>query len=291
MSINLDYLSAFVEVYESGSFAQAASSSKRHASTFSRKISALEDDLGFELFVRHSRSLEPTVQAKALYDHAKGFLTEANLFEGKVDSIYQGHPGETIIMIDTAVVGLGVMDAIGDLMKEMPALKVTLKTGDTESVRDALSKNKADMAFALSTFSMPADINSFRFMDFEFVRVATENYLKQHNYQPGKPITPSTVRGMTQVIMSPLRRLGVESQVYSHRIVNADSFHIALALAKQGAGWCNVPKRLLTDEVESGSLTFFEVEDDFRLNWSVELMWPTEKVYDPIRERIIDKLQ
>ncbi|WP_375748691.1 LysR family transcriptional regulator [Vibrio sp. HN007] len=290
MSINLDYLSAFVEVYDSGSFAQAATASKRHASTFSRKISALEDELGFDLFVRHSRSLEPTMQAKALYDHAKGLLTEANLFEGKIESIFLGHSGETTIMVDTAVVELGVMDAIGRMIKEMPALKVTLKTGDTESVREALIQNKADMAFALSTFSLPADINSFRFLDFDFVRVATEQYLKQHNYQSGKSISPSTVRGMTQIVMSPLRTLGVESQVYSHQIVNADSFHIAMALAKQGVGWSNVPQMMISDEVKSGELTVFAVEDDFRLNWSVELLWPTEKVFDPVREQLIELL-
>ncbi|GAB2658735.1 LysR family transcriptional regulator [Vibrio panuliri] len=291
MSVNIDYLAAFVEVYEQGSFAKAASLSSCHASTYSRKISNLEDDLGFDLFVRHSRSLEPTQQANAIYNHAKGFLIEANLFGDKVKSVVDGHSGDTIIAIDVAVSELGVVAAIAKLIKAIPSLNVTIITGDTESTRQAIIDGTADMAFALTTYSLPAEVNSFRYQSFPFTRVATQEYLCQYDYMEGKPFTPSTTRNMTQIILNPLRNLGIESQVYSHHLIKVDSQKVALELVKCGVGWCNIPEMMATAELKSGELTQFHVEDDFALNWSIELMWPTEKVFDPVREKLITIIQ
>lgn len=291
MSLNLEYLAAFIDVFEQGSFAKAASKSSQHASTFSRKISALEDYLGFDLFVRHSRYLEPTEQASALYDHAKAFLTEANLFDTKVNSIFHGHTGSSVIVIDTSVIELGMLESISQLIRAMPSVKVTIKTGDTESVRTALVNGEADMAFALATFSLPAEINGFRYLEFPLTRVATQAYLEQFGYQKGKPISPSTIRSMTQVVMTPLRNLGVESQVYSHNVINSDSFFIAREIARHGAGWSNLPLSMVDADVKSGEIISFDVEDDFHLAWSVELLWSTEKVYDPIREQLIKMLE
>lgn len=291
MSLNLEYLAAFVEVYEQGSFAKAASKSTQHASTYSRKISALEDHLGFELFVRFSRYLEPTEQAKALYDHAKAFLTEANMFDAKIDSIFQGHSGETTIVIDTSVIELGMLDSICQLIHSMPSLKVTINTGDTESVRQALINGDADMAFALTTYSLPAEINSFRYKEFPLKRIATQSYLEQFGYQTDKPLPPSTIRSMTQIVMTPLRDLGVESQVYSHNVIDSDSLLVARELAMQGVGWCNLPDSMAEKAVSSGKVISFDVEADFRLAWSVEILWSTEKIYDPIREQLIELLE
>jgi len=291
MNLNLEYLAAFIDVYEQGSFAKAASKSSQHASTFSRKISALEDYLGFNLFVRYSRYLEPTEQAKALYDHAKAFLTEANLFDTKVNSIFHGHTGSSVIVIDTSVIELGMLESISQLIRAMPSVKVTIKTGDTESVRTALVNGEADMAFALATFSLPAEINGFRYLEFPLTRVATQAYLEQFGYQKGKPISPSTIRSMTQVVMTPLRNLGVESQVYSHNVINSDSFFIAREIARHGAGWSNLPSSMVEADINSGEIISFDVEDDFHLAWSVELLWSTEKVYDPIREQLIKMLE
>ncbi|USD67295.1 LysR family transcriptional regulator [Vibrio sp. SCSIO 43136] len=291
MSLNLDYLAAFVEVYEEGSFAKAAAKSHRHASTYSRKISALEDDLGFELFIRYSRSLEATEKAKALYDHAKAFLLEASAFDVKVEGIFQGHSGETVIVIDVAVIELGVMTAISELIKAMPSLKVTVKTGDTQSVRQALIDGSADMAFALTTYSLPAEVNSFRHMDFPLVRVATPEYMQRFGFSTDKPLTPSMIRSMTQVVMTPLRNLGVESQVYSHDIISADSLKVGMEMAKQSVAWCNLPESLAMQEINDEKLIQFEVEDDYDLSWSVELLWSTEKIFDPVRDRLIECLE
>ncbi|QBF82747.1 LysR family transcriptional regulator [Shewanella maritima] len=291
MVTNLDYLAAFVAVYDSGGFAQAAAESKRHASTFSRKISALEDELGFEIFVRHGKSVEPTSQGHALYDHAKGLLVEADMFETKVQSIFSDHPANATIVIDSAINELGILEHISQLMCDYPSLKLTLKSGDTQSVRDMLINDEADIAFAMSTFSLPAAINHCTCFEFEFLRVATSEYLESHGWKPGEQVAPSTIRGMTQVILSPLREAGVESQVYSHQLINADNSRIAMELAKQGVGWCNVPKALCEAEIAAANLQAFSVESDYAGSWSVDMLWPVDKVYDPIRERLIELLR
>ena len=75
--MELEHLRMFLAVAECGSFTEAAKRLFVSHSTTSRAVSALERELGAELFRRHSRSVILTPAGEVLSERAKALLNEA----------------------------------------------------------------------------------------------------------------------------------------------------------------------------------------------------------------------
>lgn len=74
--MDLNGLNIFVHVVKYGSFSGAAKRLKMPASTISRKLSMLEDSLGFRLLERSTRKLRLTESGRTLFDYAERGLQE-----------------------------------------------------------------------------------------------------------------------------------------------------------------------------------------------------------------------
>lgn len=85
--MDLDRLASFVWVIETSSFTQAANRLGLPKSTVSRRVAALEDELGIRLIQRSTRKLAPTEAGEALYQRSapalrtlESALRDAELF-------------------------------------------------------------------------------------------------------------------------------------------------------------------------------------------------------------------
>lgn len=72
----LDELSIFVRIVEEGSLVQAARRLRRSPPAVTRALAALEERVGVRLVDRTTRRLAPTEAGRALYDKARGLLTD-----------------------------------------------------------------------------------------------------------------------------------------------------------------------------------------------------------------------
>lgn len=70
----LDCLETLVHVIESGSFSAAARRLGASQPTVSKRIAHLEETLGATLFLRTTRQLSPTQEARRIYDQARSIL-------------------------------------------------------------------------------------------------------------------------------------------------------------------------------------------------------------------------
>ena len=80
-------LALFVEVANTGNFGRAAAALGMPASTLSRRIGALERELGFQLIHRSSRMFTLTDAGKACYEQSKTLVTEAKRIQENVAGI------------------------------------------------------------------------------------------------------------------------------------------------------------------------------------------------------------
>jgi DNA-binding transcriptional LysR family regulator len=80
-------LALFVEVANTGNFGRAAAALGMPPSTLSRRISALEQELGFQLIHRSSRMFTLTDAGKVCYEQSKSLITEAKRIHENVSGI------------------------------------------------------------------------------------------------------------------------------------------------------------------------------------------------------------
>src|SRR5262245_47813455 len=79
--IDLNDIAVFAKVAQFGSFSRAAHALGMPVSTVSRKVSALEDQLGVTLLQRTTRKLTLTVQGRAYYNQCSDPLS--HLFDAE----------------------------------------------------------------------------------------------------------------------------------------------------------------------------------------------------------------
>lgn len=76
--MDLRQLRYFVQIFESGNFSRAAEVLRIAQPSLSQQIKQLEEELGVDLLVRHSRGVTATERGQQLYDHARRILDEVD---------------------------------------------------------------------------------------------------------------------------------------------------------------------------------------------------------------------
>ncbi len=145
----MDMLAAmqtFVRVVEQASFSRAAGVLGVQTSAVSRSISALEADLGVDLFNRTTRSLHLTEPGATFYQHARGVLRDMDEARSAVSAL-QDHPqGLLRLALPDAFARLHIMPFIPEFLARYPDLRLDLSLSD---VRVDLVSIGADAAIRI----------------------------------------------------------------------------------------------------------------------------------------------
>ncbi len=287
-NLNLAELQAFVHTYEAGSFAVVAQRYGKHASTYSRRVNNLELDLGLDLFTRNGSHIVPTEDGDALYQPAKAILNEVEHFGRRVELCLEENETALKVAIDSALTGFSPEHTIATIAQEFPATEIEVLSGNTQQVIAMLEQKQADVGIVLSSFDYPSDIVNHKLFDFRFVRTMAPSYAEQLGLALSKPVEPSVIRTMKQIVLAPINRLGVNTQNYSNHLLNVDNFAMAKSLASRGIGWTNLPLADCQNAIDSGELIAFKVEYDHDLEWSVDSIWLPGVKRGPVARRLVD---
>ncbi|USD67421.1 LysR family transcriptional regulator [Vibrio sp. SCSIO 43136] len=287
-SLHIAKLKAFTLTYELGSFASAAHQQGKHSSTFSRRVTNLELDLGVELFERNGVHLTPTEEAKALYQPAKSLISEAEHFSQRVELCLAKNETTLSVAIDSALQCFAPDEVISQVLQEFPATEVNVRSGNTAQVMALVEQQQVDVGLALSCFNTPSTMMNNKLFKFDIQRVMAPSYAEKIGWMVKGEIEPAFIRSMTQIVLSPLNELGVNTQNYSSRLVNVDNFSMAKSLVLGGVGWSNLPKQECQAELESGALIAFKGTHEGELEWSVDALWPIEKPTGPVAQKLVE---
>lgn len=96
--LDLTTLHLFVTVCEMRSIARAADQSNIVGSAVSKRLAALEDELGVQLLVRRRRGVAPTAAGETLLEHARSMLAVAERIRRDMQSYAAGVKGQVRIL-------------------------------------------------------------------------------------------------------------------------------------------------------------------------------------------------
>ena len=141
--LDWDKLRIFHTAAESGSFTHAAERLNMSQSAVSRQISALEEDLGLKLFIRHARGLVLTEVGEQLAHRMHWELQQVETQMSESQEIPTGP------LLVTTTVGIGstwLSSRIHEFLKLYPEIQIEIKLNDAEL---DLAMREADVAIRL----------------------------------------------------------------------------------------------------------------------------------------------
>src|SRR5579859_7480144 len=121
---DLNNLRLFVEVIEHGSFTAAARSIGVQTSKLSRRIRALDEELGVRLLNRTSRSLSLTETGRQFYQHCLALVAESRAAKEIVDQTRAKPRGTVRISCPVALLGSGIAGIISRYLQDNPQVQV-----------------------------------------------------------------------------------------------------------------------------------------------------------------------
>jgi DNA-binding transcriptional LysR family regulator len=141
-------LQLLVHLDEHRSLLHAASAAHMTQPAASKLLRELEETLGVELFVRHTRGVEPTWYGEILMRHARDAMAEIRHAFDEVSALKSGQSGQASIgTVVTSATDL-VPRAVAALKERFPQILVSIEMDFSEVLLHRLQQGELDMVIA-----------------------------------------------------------------------------------------------------------------------------------------------
>ncbi|MFJ1708057.1 LysR family transcriptional regulator [Kitasatospora sp. NPDC088346] len=161
--MDLDTVRTFVAAADAGQFREAAAELAVTQQAVSKRIAALERDLGVRLFTRTARGAELTIDGQAFLPHARELLRVA---ERAVGSVRTGSRPLRVDVISSRTAASGLLRGFHRAHPDVELDVVTLF--DVETAVAAVRSGAIDASFravAVPGRPLPEDVESVRVLD------------------------------------------------------------------------------------------------------------------------------
>jgi DNA-binding transcriptional LysR family regulator len=175
--MNLTDFSIFMQVVQKGSFADTARDNDLDPSKVSRIISALEDELGYRLFHRTTRTLSLTEAGRLTYEQMRDPLDEMNAIIDRARASTHKLSGNLRLTTSIALGERWLVPRLGKFYEQYPDIKLELILDDCAI---DLVDHRIDLALRLAP-QKQSDLITTRILQANYHVVASQDYLKKHS--------------------------------------------------------------------------------------------------------------
>ena len=245
-------LKAFVAVAESGSFSRAAETVFLTQPAISKRIAALEAELGTHLFDRIGRKVQLTEAGKALLGRAHTILMEVEDARRSITNL-SGVIGGTLAMAASHHIGLHRLpNALKAYNQRYPDVQLDLKFMDSEGACAAIERGDLELGVVTLPEHASADLRTIKIWDdpLEIVvgvdhPLAKEKTLKPItllNYPAILPGPGTITRELILSALAPIRD-GIDIGMATNYM------EVLKMLAAIGLGWSALPHTLIDENL------------------------------------------
>lgn len=187
--MDLDAVRTFVAAADAGQFQEAAADLSITQQAVSKRIAALEKDLGVRLFTRTARGARLTGDGQAFLPHARELLDAA---ERAAASVRPGGRASRALRVDVIGRRLGPAALLRDFHQTHPAIELDVVTlFDATAAIAALLSGTIDASFRAVTRRLPDGIEAARVFD-EPIQLLTGS---AHELAAARAVTPDELVG------------------------------------------------------------------------------------------------
>ncbi|MEQ9631929.1 MAG: LysR substrate-binding domain-containing protein [Roseovarius sp.] len=156
-------MTTFREVMRSGSISKAAEAVGRTQPAVSIMISALEQELGFPLFLRENGKLSPTPEARYFLEETEAILARLDRTKETLGRIGSLEKGKLRIACFPAASGSFLPSVLTSFVKNRPEVELALIMRSSVVIEDLIASQQFDIGFS----ETPVPRASIRQTDFD----------------------------------------------------------------------------------------------------------------------------
>jgi DNA-binding transcriptional LysR family regulator len=254
---DLNNLYYFAKVVDSGSYTAAAEVLGIQTSKLSRRIGALERELGVRLLNRTTRKLSLTEAGKTLHRHCVALISEAAAAKDAINQTLSSPRGLVRVSCPPGLLQGGVADTIGRYLTAYPEVHVALEA--TNRRVDVVDEG---IDIAIRVRLPPLDDSDLAMRSFgpsDMILVGS----------PALVATYGSPQALADIARMPTLTTGTLGKEHTWHFVDADSrpselvhnprlstddFYTVRRAAIRGVGVARVPELLVRDDLSSGAL-------------------------------------
>jgi DNA-binding transcriptional LysR family regulator len=254
---DLNNLYFFAKVVDCGSYTAAAEALRMQTSKLSRRIGALERELGVRLLNRTTRKLSLTEAGKTLHRHSVALIAEAEAAKDAINQTLSSPRGLVRVACPTGLLQGGVADIVGKYLAAYPDVQVAV-----EATNRRVDVVDAGIDIAIRVRLPPLEDSDLAMRSFgpsDMILVASPALIAAY----GRP------RALADIARMPTLTTGALGKQHTWHFVDAESrpaelvhnprlstddFYTVRRAALGAVGVARLPLLLVRDDLSSGAL-------------------------------------
>ena len=254
---DLNNLFFFAKVVDFGSFTAAAEALGLQTSKLSRRVGALENELGVRLLNRTTRKLSLTEAGKTFHRHCLALIAEAEAAKDAINQTLSAPRGVVRLSCPTGLLQGGVANILAKYLSAHPQVSIALEA--TNRRVDVIDEG-IDIAIRVRVPPLEdSDLAMRSFGGSQMILVASPALVTTH----GQP------RALTDIGRMPTLSMGTVGKEHSWHFIDAaakpavlihtprlstDDLFTLRRAAIQGVGVACLPALVVTDDLSGGAL-------------------------------------
>ena len=261
--MELRQLRSFARVAALRSVSRAASELRVAQPALTRQIRLLEQELGVQLLVRHSRGVEPTDAGLALMHGSQAVLHGIEALRDNVLARGKEPAGIVRLGFPPSVGMLLVGRLVPRFRARFPGVYLQLYENYSQVLREWLLLDRLDLAIT-SEFATGPALTSTPLLDEEL-------WIVQPPDTPSWPVRPVPVRCLADVPLIQtdrtnnlrvlLEHVMAECGARLNVVIEAEALPVIKELVRSGVGWHVSPYAAVVDEINAGRLAGAPLQD------------------------------
>lgn len=238
--MNMDYnlYKIFLYLYEEKSISKTASKLYVSQPAISYSLKELENSLGYTLFTRNSKGIEPTIEAKELYNYISTAFNILNDAECHVKNLNNLNVGTIRIGTSSHIGYLFLSNLIKEFNKEYPNIKFQVISKSIQEMTEMLETRKLDIIIGILPINTEKKVSKINIKELHNCFAYNKKLLKDVNIK--RPLDllkyPLTLPSSGLAIRTKLDDYMDQHNIRLEPNIEVDTTEINLEIVREGMG-------------------------------------------------------
>ena len=244
MHFDLTDLRLYLNILDTGNITAGAARSHLSLAAASARIRAMESSLGIDFLQRGRRGVTPTSAGKALAQHARALLQQAEHMQQDLAEYAKGVKGQVRLLSNTTAITEYLPELLADFLRAHPNLDIDLQELPSARITHALRQGAADLGIVSDAVDTD-DLQTRPFRDDPLVLILPPD----HPLAEQSSLTFADTLNHDYVALGASSALAIHLEEQALHIgqrmpirIRVDGFDGVIRMVARGAGLAIVPR-------------------------------------------------